>query len=71
MCCAAQVSDSGSVQCAPVAELRLARFAAKCYPKCWVILKVDLFGTELLFFTGEIVCAVLCKFGTRALYNVQ
>ena len=49
----------------------LVGFVAEKFSQVLGNLKVDLFGTELPFFTGERICAVVCEFGILALYNVR
>ena len=45
---------------APVAEVKFVGFVAEKLSQVLGNLKVNLIGTELLSFTGERVCAMLC-----------
>ena len=71
------------VMCCGIMQLRLCTICASSRSEALVgfvaeklsqvvgDFQVNLFGTELPFFTRERVCAVLPKFGTLALYTVR
>ena len=55
--------------CAGSKSEALVGFVAEKLSQVLGDLQINLFGTELLFFKGEIFCVVLNKFVTLALYS--